>query len=98
MHDLRFVIDGEVTQIDHLILNQMVSVFLLETRNYACNLVINERGKFTATASAPPAEPAKRLVCAQCDVKISFAEGKFCRNNAQRFGRLAYCREHQALM
>ena len=44
MHDLRFVIDGEVTQIDHLILNQMASVFLLETKNYACNLVINERG------------------------------------------------------
>ena len=34
--------------------------------------------KFTATAPAPPAEPAKRLVCARCDVKISFAEGKFC--------------------
>ena len=47
---------------------------------------------------APPAEPAKRLVCARCDVKISFPEGKFCWNNAQRFGGQAYCREHQALM
>ena len=44
LHDLRFVIDGEVTQIDHLILNRMGSVYLLETKNYACNLVINERG------------------------------------------------------
>ena len=34
--------------------------------------------KFTATAPAPPAKPAKRLVCARCDVKISFPEGKFC--------------------
>ena len=261
LHDLRFVIDGDVTQIDHLILNRMGSVYLLETKNYACNLVINERGEFTAEyenarfgipspieqslrhekvlrilleqldivgrtqkhpdfyhvvmlhpkatierpaaksfdtanvikadqfptwhkrfvdklglgtlfksalnmrsletatewgeklkrqhrpadllalpdfmrpqafhkaavpessllppapkftapalarsqAAAPappavaalPAEPAKRLVCARCAVKISFPEGKFCWNNALRFGGLAYCREHQALM
>ena len=48
LHDLRFVIEGEVTQSGHLILNRMGGVFLLETKNYACNLVINERGKFTA--------------------------------------------------
>lgn len=261
LHDLRFVIEGEVTQIDHLILARAGNVYLLETKNYACNLVINERGEFTAeyenarfgipspieqslrhekvlrklleqlgivgrtqkhlnfyhvvmlhpkatierppaksfdtgnvikadqfpswhksfvdkigigtlfknalnmrslettqewgeklkrqhrpadllelpdfmrpralgkavmpvpalSAPAPaftvparaqapapppapptvaglPAEPAKRLVCARCAVKISFPEGKFCWNNAQRFGGLAYCREHQALM
>jgi hypothetical protein len=256
LHDLRFVIDGEVTQIDHLIFNRAGSIYLLETKNYACNLVINERGEFTAEyenarfgiaspieqslrhekvlrkllerldivgrtqkhpdfhhvvmlhpkatierppaksfdtgnvikadqfptwhksfvdkigigtlfksalnmrsletarqwgeklkrqhrpadllalpdfmrprilaksvvpapsppfiapipilvqALAPsppavaglPAEPAKRLVCARCAVKISFPEGKFCWNNAQRFGGLAYCREHQALL
>lgn len=256
LHDLRFVIDGEVTQIDHLIFNRAGSIYLLETKNYACNLVINERGEFTAEyenarfgipspieqslrhekvlrkllerldivgrtqkhpdfhhvvmlhpkatierppaksfdtgnvikadqfptwhksfvdkigigtlfksalnmrslettrewgeklkrqhrpadllelpdfmrprilakavmpAPAPPfiaptpilvqalapsppavaglpAEPAKRLVCARCAVKISFPEGKFCWNNAQRFGGLAYCREHQALL
>ena len=261
LHDLRFVIDGEVTQIDHLILARAGNVYLLETKNYACNLVINNRGEFTAeyensrfgipspieqslrhekvlrvllerldivgrtqkhpnfhhvvmlhpkatierppsksfdtanvikadqfpswhksfvdklgfgtlfknalnmrsletatewgeklkrqhrpadllalpdfmrpreltrtavpapsfAPSAPqftapalarsqapalaspaaaslPAEPAKRLVCARCAIKISFPEGKFCWNNAQRFGGLAYCREHQALM
>ncbi|MEO6321884.1 MAG: nuclease-related domain-containing protein [Polaromonas sp.] len=261
LHDLRFVIEGEVTQIDHLILARAGNVYLLETKNYACNLVINERGEFTAeyenarfgiaspieqslrhekvlrklleqlgivgrtqkypnfhhvvmlhpkamierppaktfdtsnvikadqfpswhksfvdkigfgtlfknalnmrslettqewgeklkrqhrpadllelpdfmrpralsTAAVPaplfsppapqftapaldrlqtaasalpavaalPAAPARRLVCARCAVKISFSEGKFCWNNAQRFGGLAYCREHQALM
>ena len=259
LHDLRFVIDDEVTQIDHLVFNRAGNVYLLETKNYACNLVINERGEFTAeyenarfgiaspieqslrhekvlrklleqlgivgrtskqpdfhhvvmlhpkatierppaksfdtanvikadqfptwhksfvdkiglgtlfksalnmrsletttewgeklkrqhrpadllalpdfmrpqtlpkaampapslspptpkfsapalarsqasapappAVAAPPAEPARRLVCAQCAVKISFPEGKFCWNNAQRFGGLAYCREHQA--
>lgn len=48
LHDLRFVIDGEVTQIDHLIINRTSKIFLLETKNYACNLVINDHGEFTA--------------------------------------------------
>ena len=64
LHDLRFVIDGEVTQIDHLILNRAGSVYLLETKNYACNLVINERGnsppsmKMPALASRHPSSKA----------------------------------------
>lgn len=51
---------------------------------------------------APPlepvkeAEPAKRLICARCNAKISYAEGKFCWNNEKRFGGLQYCRQHQA--
>ena len=48
LHDLRFVVDGDVTQIDHLIINRAGGMYLLETKNYACNLVINERGEFTA--------------------------------------------------
>lgn len=48
LHDLRFVIDGEVTQIDHLIMSRGAKMYLLETKNYACNLVINEHGEFTA--------------------------------------------------
>lgn len=40
--------------------------------------------------------PARRLLCATCGIKISFAEGKFCWNNGQRFGGLQYCRAHQA--
>lgn len=258
LHDLRFVIDGEVTQIDHLILNRAGHVYLLETKNYACNLIINDHGEFTAdygnarfgvpspmeqsrrhervlakllerldivgrtqklpefhhvvmlhpkaTITRPPANvldtsdvikadqfptwhqsfvskigvggvfkaalnmrsldtvkewgeklmrqhrpedllalpdfmrprepakvtsppakppqrvetreiptltsgyvqplspavgkpteepPAKKLICAHCGVKISFAEGKFCWNNEKRFGGLQYCREHQ---
>ena len=260
LHDLRFVIEGEVTQIDHLIIARAGSIYLLETKNYACNLVVNDRGEFTAeyensrfgipspieqsqrhekvlcklferldivgrtqkqpdfhhvvmlhpkatierpdakkfdtsnviksdqfptwhkgfvdkigigtvlklalnlrsletttewgeklkrqhrpadllelpefmrprkisktplpvparlpaalkpfvAAHAPspvkvmqpvnpsePALPEKRLICASCAAKISYAEGKFCWNNAQRFSGQAYCREHQKLM
>ncbi len=48
LHDLRFVIDDEVTQIDHLVIARGGNLYLMETKNYACNLIINERGEFTA--------------------------------------------------
>jgi len=54
--------------------------------------------------SAPPGRPVepnatterRKLVCAMCTAKISYAEGKFCWNNERRFGGLQYCRGHQA--
>ncbi|MCZ4314063.1 nuclease-related domain-containing protein [Comamonadaceae bacterium G21597-S1] len=246
MHDLRLVVDGEVAQIDHLVINRALGMYLIETKNYAGNLVINELGEYTveyddcrfgipspmeqsrrherilakllerldivgrtqktpdfhhvvmlhpkAVIQRPPsklhdtrdvikadqfpswhdqfvsshrvgsvfklamnlrsvdtvkecaqklirqhrpadqlhlpdfmqpkqpissvpakpskasaahvraesapvaasAEPAKKLICATCGIKISFPEGKFCWNNTKRFGGLQYCREHQA--
>ena len=48
LHDLRFVVDGETAQIDHLIINKAFGFYLLETKNYSGNLVINEHGEFTA--------------------------------------------------
>jgi hypothetical protein len=47
LHDLRFVVDGDVAQIDHLVINRGIGVYLIETKNYAGNLVINEHGEFT---------------------------------------------------
>ena len=47
--------------------------------------------------AAADASLAKKLICAECREKISFPEGKFCWNNAKRFGGLQYCREHQGL-
>jgi hypothetical protein len=52
----------------------------------------------TLNAPAAPAQPKpeRKLLCATCGEKISFAEGKYCWNNEARFGGLQYCREHQA--
>jgi hypothetical protein len=47
MHDLRFVVDGDVAQIDHLIINRGFGMYLIETKNYKGNLLINEHGEFT---------------------------------------------------
>lgn len=46
LHDLRFVVDGDVAQIDHLVINRGIGMYLLETKNYAGNLSINDRGEF----------------------------------------------------
>lgn len=245
LHDLRFVIDGDVAQIDHLILNRTGHMFLIETKNYSGDLIVNEHGEFTVqydqdtfgipspweqsrrherilakvlerleivgridkqpdfhhvvmmhpkavikrpdpktfdtsflikadqfptwhgkfaekmsagvvlkalfnirkletvvewgeklkrqhrapdmltlpdfvkprakvempavvspspvlqATIAPPAvvadAPEKRLICAHCNSKISYSEGKFCWNNSKRFNGTQYCREHQSL-
>lgn len=57
---------------------------------------------FAAAPATPAPTPAdaslvKKLICAHCREKISFPEGKFCWNDAKRFGGLQYCREHQGL-
>lgn len=48
MHDLRFVFEGDVAQIDHLIINRLGFMFLIETKNYSGNVSINAHGEFTA--------------------------------------------------
>lgn len=47
LHDLRFVIDGDVAQIDHLVLSRVGLVYLIETKNYSGNVSISDFGEFT---------------------------------------------------
>ncbi|AMO21998.1 hypothetical protein GCM10027034_22740 [Ramlibacter solisilvae] len=47
LHDLRLVIDGDVAQIDHLIVNRAFGFYLIETKNYAGSVSINSMGEFT---------------------------------------------------
>jgi hypothetical protein len=47
LHDLRLVVDGDVAQIDHLILNRLGHMFLIETKNYSGDLIVNDHGEFT---------------------------------------------------
>ena len=47
MHDLRFVVDGDVAQIDHMLISRTFQIYFLETKNYGGNLVINDHGEFT---------------------------------------------------
>jgi hypothetical protein len=47
LHDLRFVVDGDVAQIDHLIISRLGEMILIETKNYGGSVKINSLGEFT---------------------------------------------------
>ncbi len=49
MHDLRFVVEGQTAQIDHMLINRMGYVFLFETKNFNGNLRISPHGEFSVS-------------------------------------------------
>ena len=48
IHDLRLEHGGRVAQLDHLLINRLLEVYVLESKHYNCDLKVNERGEFTA--------------------------------------------------
>ena len=46
IHDLRIEHRGRVAQIDHLIINRFLDVFVLESKNYYYGVKITEEGEF----------------------------------------------------
>ena len=70
IHDLRFQVDGEFAQIDHLVLHRVQrSAWVLETKNHAGRLTCDEHGDWTvwrgskAQSIASPINQARR----QCE-------------------------------
>ena len=47
IHDLRLEINGRIAQIDHVLMNRAMEVFVLETKTFSSGLSINERGEFS---------------------------------------------------
>jgi Nuclease-related domain len=47
IHDLRVDIAGEVAQIDHLIINRMFDIYMLETKNFSGDVSITPHGEFS---------------------------------------------------
>jgi hypothetical protein len=47
IHDLRLEIAGRVAQIDHLLMNRLLEVFVLETKTFSTGLSVNDRGEFS---------------------------------------------------
>lgn len=67
LHDLRFEIDGLTAQIDHLLINKVIGVVLVETKNTKAEVTINddgtmlyEYGKNKSYNQANPLEQSKR--------------------------------------
>ncbi len=66
IHDLRVEHDGEVAQLDHLLINRSLDVWILESKSYLNGFRISERGEFEYWydghyhGMASPIEQAKR--------------------------------------
>jgi hypothetical protein len=46
IHDLRIEYEGQVAQIDHVMIGRMLDIFVLESKNYSYGIRINDKGEF----------------------------------------------------
>lgn len=46
LHDLRFEVNGRVAQIDHLMINRLLDVYVFETKHFNSGIKITEEGEF----------------------------------------------------
>ena len=78
IHDLRIECDGRVAQIDHLIVNRLLDIWVCESKHFAEGVEINEHGEWVAFyGNRPhgipsPIEQNRRHVMVLADV---FAKG-----------------------
>lgn len=54
LHDLRIEHDGLVAQIDHLMINRLLEMWVCESKHFAEGVAINEQGEFTAFFGSKP--------------------------------------------
>ncbi len=47
LHDLRIEEAGQVAQIDHLLINRFLEIYVLESKTFGNGIAINEHGEFT---------------------------------------------------
>lgn len=46
IHDLRIEYEGQVAQIDHILINRMFDIYVLESKNYSYKITITPEGEF----------------------------------------------------
>lgn len=54
VHDLRLECDGRVAQIDHLLLNRWLEIYVCESKRFSEGVAINEQGEFSAFYGSKP--------------------------------------------
>lgn len=68
IHDLRIEHQGSVAQIDHLLVNRLFEIYVIESKNFSYEVSINDSGEFTLKSSSysfgipSPIEQNKRHV------------------------------------
>ena len=69
LHDLRFVVDGDVAQIDHLVINRGFGIYLFETAEPIPFLMISANA--LASRLAPPIKSPSTLGWARSSTALS---------------------------
>lgn len=54
LHDLRLECDGRVAQIDHLLVNRFLEIYVCESKRFSEGVAINEQGEFAAFFGSKP--------------------------------------------
>lgn len=54
IHDLRIECEGRVAQIDHLLLNRFMEIYVCESKRFSEGVAINEHGEFSAFYGSKP--------------------------------------------
>jgi hypothetical protein len=68
VHDLRIEHQGSVAQIDHLLINRLFEIYVIESKNFSYEVAINDSGEFTLKSGShsfgipSPIEQNKRHV------------------------------------
>lgn len=54
IHDLRLECDGRVAQIDHLLIDRMMNMYVCESKRFSEGVAVNDRGEFAAFYGSKP--------------------------------------------
>lgn len=54
IHDLRLECEGRVAQIDHLLINRFMEIYICESKRFGEGIAINEHGEFAAFYAGKP--------------------------------------------
>lgn len=54
LHDLRLECEGRVAQIDHLLVNRFLEIYVCESKRFSEGVTINEQGEFSAFFGSKP--------------------------------------------
>lgn len=54
LHDLRLECEGRVAQIDHLLINRFLEVYVCESKRFAEGIAVNDQGEFAAFYGSKP--------------------------------------------
>ena len=54
IHDLRIDVEGQIAQIDHLVISRMLEVFVCESKSYTGGVKVNEHGEWSTYRDRRP--------------------------------------------